>query len=310
MLSLCFAMGEGREYVMFQGVWTALLSPFRENGALDEQRLARQAVAVLEDGAAGVALFGTTGECSSIGLRDRKLGLSALLEAGVAPDRTVLGLCATAVEDAATQALQGCDVGVNAFLAPPPFYFREFEDDGLFEWYSALIEAVPAQARFVLYHIPQVTGVGLSLDLIRRLHAAFPGRLLAVKDSSGDWANACALMEAKLLPVLLGDERLLHRAAPLGCAGSISGVANLLPGRLARIVEGGPEDAPLCSLVDRIVARPVIPALKALLAEKLGDPAWLRVRPPFRPLQADVVEALRREAAQIEAANKQAGGHG
>ena len=90
-----------------------------------------------------------------------------------------------------------------------------------------------------------------------------------------------------MLPVLIGDERLLHKALPMGCAGSITGLANLYPERLCNIIASFTEDAMLSRTVDRIAALPVIPTLKVLLANVLGDPAWEKVRAPLTQLTAE-----------------------
>ncbi|RMD91358.1 MAG: dihydrodipicolinate synthase family protein, partial [Alphaproteobacteria bacterium] len=140
------------------------------------------------------------------------------------------------------------------------------------------------EARFILYHIPQLTQIPLSLALLRALADALGARICAVKDSSGDWQHTRALLDWGALPVLVGDERQLHRALALGAAGSISGMANLHPERLLRLFETDEEDRALSAQVERIVSMPVVPALKFLLARECADPEWERVRPPLSPL--------------------------
>ena len=132
-----------------------------------------------------------------------------------------------------------------------------------------------------------MTGVALSLQLVGRLAARFPRQLMAVKDSSGSWDNATELLALDAIPVLVGDERLLHRAAAMGGAGAITGIANLYPDRMHRIYSTATEDTVLSAEVTRIVAQPVIPALKALLSQHTGDPGWIRVRAPLEPLSAE-----------------------
>lgn len=265
------------------GISAALLTPFGSDGAIDAERLVRHAVEVTRRGAVGVTLFGTTGEGPSIGTGERDAVL-ALLAAALSPDRIVLGVSAASVEDAAAQVRQGLGHGICDFLLSAPFYYSPVDDDGLFTWHSRLLQATAVEARFVLYNIPQVTGVALSPALSGRLGAAFPDRIQAIKDSSGDWATARELLSDGRLPVLVGDERLLHRAVPLGCAGSISGLANLYPERVASVFAQAREDTALSRLVDRIVSGPVNATLKVLLARAKNDPVWETVRPPLSPL--------------------------
>ncbi len=281
------------------GVSAALVTPFAADGAIDPARAGDHAARLLSEGCDSVTLFGTTGEGASLGLRERAALHDGLLAAGVAPERIVCALAATALETAVDQARAALERGARRLLATPPFYFRGPADDGLFAWYAALIAALGgAGPRLILYHIPQVTGVPLSLALIRRLRDAFGPAILGVKDSSGDWATSRALLDEPDLAVLIGDERLLARAAPLGGAGAISGMANLFPALLARIVAGGAEPAGLAALVDAVCAHPVVPAVKALVAHHRGDPAWARVRAPLLPAPAPVAAAL---AARLDA---------
>lgn len=297
------------------GISAALLTPFAADGAIDAPRLARHARDLLARGVRSVTLFGTTGEGASVGLGEREAGLAALLgEAGIAPDRIVLGLCGTSVEDVHAQIAQGLARGVRRFLVPPPFYFADASQEGLADWFAALFAVAGEQARFILYHIPQLTRVPLSLALIVGLKERFGDRVIAVKDSSGSWDNARALLDWGGTDILVGDERLLHRAVALGAAGSISGMANLYPERLARVMESGEEDADLSRQVDHVVSVPVIPALKAMLATASGAPGWERLRPPLRALDPArraallaAVAGARPETASEAAAGSEAG---
>lgn len=268
------------------GLSVALLTPFAQNGQIDAARLGSHARTMLLDGADGVTLFGTTGEGASIAAQERITGIQALLAAGCPAAKVVLGICATSVGDAASQIAEGRRHGITEFLLLPPFYFKGSSDDGLFDWHVSLLEGTEPDTRFILYHIPQVSGVGIPVDLVGRLAAAAPGRVHAIKDSSGSWDNARALLELGVLTVLVGDERLLHRAMAHGAGGAISGMANLYPARMKRIVDTATEDRALSAEVTRVVSGPVIPALKAIMAQRSGDAGWERLRPPLMRLDA------------------------
>lgn len=274
------------------GISVALLTPFTADGALDLPCMGAHAQGLLRDGADGITLFGTTGEGASVGMEERGVAIDALVAQGLPAGRLTLGICATSVANAAAQVRQGLAAGIRVFLVLPPFYFPNPDQDGLFDWHAALMAATDPAAQFILYHIPQVTGVALSPALVDRLRIAFPARVRAIKDSSADWDTAQSFLALDGLSVLVGDERLLHRAAALGGAGAISGVANLHPARLRHVLTSKTEDAALSREVDAIVAHPVIPALKALLADRTGDAAWARLRPPLHPLAAPERAAL------------------
>lgn len=274
------------------GVSAALVTPFGEDGAAEPDRAAAHAWKVIDAGADGITLFGTTGEGASIGAADREAILYAILDAGVALERITACVCATSVEEAEAQARLSLRRGVRRLLLTPPFYFKGVSDDALFAWFSTLIRRMDGEPEIILYHIPQVTQVPLSLALIRRLKEAFGEVVFGVKDSSGDWENARALLPFDDLVVLIGDERLLARAAPLGGAGAISGMANLVPGILSRTIHEGVGDGRLDALVDEVVRHPVTPLVKALVGELTGEPGWRHVRPPLRAADPGVVRAL------------------
>src|SRR4029079_7305474 len=197
------------------GLSVALSTPFTEDRAIDLPRLVAHARQSLADGCTGVTAFGTTGEGASIGLNERQRALGALFGAGIAPrTQLVVGIAASSVEDAVTQGRAGLMLGCPSFLLAPPFYFKNPGDEGLFDWIAAVLTGLgPKASNVILYHIPQVTSVGLSIALIEDLKRTFPGQVAGVKDSSGDWNYAEALLRHHgELHVLIGDERLLARA--------------------------------------------------------------------------------------------------
>lgn len=274
------------------GISTALLTPFHDDGSINHALFCQHANHLLQNGPNGVTLFGTTGEGASIGLDERQTAIQAMLGSGVARDQMTLGLCASAISDAATQVQQGVAMGINRFLLLPPFYFKGLDDDGLYDWHAQLFEMAQPSARFILYHIPQITQVPLSIDLVMRLHAGFPDRVVALKDSAGQWNDTRAVLESKEIPVLVGDERLLHRAAAMGGAGSICGMANIHPRRLRTLFDTHAEDPGLSSEVDLIVSHPVIPALKCAMVAMTGNADWANLRAPLRPLAPTAKAAI------------------
>lgn len=274
------------------GISVALLTPFTAAGAIDTALMARHASGVIAAGAQGVTLFGTTGEGASIALSERPAVYSAMINAGIPSKQIFAGICATSPGDALAQVDQAVAHGITTFLLLPPFYFPAPGDAGLRDWHAQVFAQADPQARFILYHIPQLSGVPLSFDLVMGLRATHPERVIAIKDSSGDWANTERMLKHGNIPVLVGDERLLHRAIPLGAAGSICGMSNLYPARLSALFATAQEDAALSREVDAVVAGPVVPALKALMVAQTGEAAWAHLRAPLSPLPDEARTAL------------------
>ena len=245
-----------------------MVTPFREDGAVDLIRLRQHAARVLSEGCDSVTLFGTTGEGASVGLMERQRALGAL---------------AASLDDPRRRAL----------LVAPPFYFAGGED-GLFAYFSAMFTALGSKLRdVILYHIPAMTRNPISVALTRRLVEAFPGAVIGVKDSDGNWAaTEERLSLLKDLQVLVGDERHLSQAVRLGGAGSICGTSNFAADLLRPMVDRGLDQPTLVAMVNEVVSHPVVPAVKAAVAGKTGDAEWLRTRPPLEPLSAETALAL------------------
>lgn len=276
------------------GLSAALTTPFGKDLAIDSGRMTAHAWRLLETGCASVTLFGTTGEGASLAERERRAVLDAFTAAGIDPARLVAGISATAIGQAADQALAALDAGIDTLLVPPPFYFKEVSEEGLFSWYAALFEQIgPRAPRVLLYHIPQLTAAGLPLSLVRRLKQRFGALVLGVKDSGGHWPTTEQFLGEGDLAILVGDERHLARAIRLGGQGAISGMANIFPGELAGLVRTGKDIAWLSRMVDSVVKLPVTPAVKALVGLKQRDEGWNRVRAPLEPTPASDVVMLR-----------------
>jgi 4-hydroxy-tetrahydrodipicolinate synthase len=276
------------------GLSVALATPFAEDRSIDLPRLVAHGRQSLADGCTSLTVFGTTGEGASLGLGERQRALGALVGGGVDPGtQLVVGIAAASVEDAIAQGRAALMLECPSFLLAPPFYFKGALDEGLFDWFAAVLTGLgPKASNAILYHIPQVTSVGLSMELVDRLKKAFPKQVTGVKDSSGDWNNAQALLKRHGdLHILIGDERLLARAMNLGASGAITGLANIAPD-LMRVLIDGVEEPRVNAMVEQVLPYAVTAAVKALVGHRRGDPvAWSRMRAPLRSLgEADCIK--------------------
>ena len=269
------------------GLSVALATPFAQDWSIDLPRLVAHGRQSLADGCNSLTVFGTTGEGASLGLNERQRALGALVGAGIDPaTQLVVGIAAASVEDAIAQGRAGLMLGCPSFLLAPPFYFKSPGDEGLFDWFAAVLQGLgPKASNVILYHIPQVTSVGLSVELIDRLKKAFPQQVTGVKDSSGDWANSQALLEHHAdLHILIGDERLLAKAMNLGASGTICGLANIAPDLMQAPVNGM-EEPRIAEIIEQLVPFAFTAACKALVGHRRNDPgAWSRMRAPLRSL--------------------------
>jgi 4-hydroxy-tetrahydrodipicolinate synthase len=294
-----------------RGVFCAAATPIGEDGAPDLARLAKHAHQLIADGCDGVALLGTTGEANSFSLAERQQILEALVTAGIGPERLMPGTGTCAVPDTAALTRHALSHGVTKVVMLPPFYYKQPSDDGLFAAYSAVIENVAdPRLKVILYHIPQMSAVPLTLPLIQRLVTRYPDTVAGIKDSSGDFANMEKIVRA--LPgfsVLAGADPLMRPLLEIGGAGCITATSNLAGADLATVFHHHSDPARQAE-VDAAQARIVklreiagrfvqIPAVKAMLARRYGDPAWRRVRPPLMPLGAAEAAELDRLVSEV-----------
>ncbi|TMA13943.1 MAG: dihydrodipicolinate synthase family protein, partial [Deltaproteobacteria bacterium] len=144
--------------------------------------------------------------------------------------------------------------------------------------------------RVYLYHIPQVSQVGIPLAVIARLVRAYPGVVIGMKDSSGDFENTRAVLRAiSGFEVFVGSEKFLLSNLEEGGAGCITATANVNAAGIARAFRERSEERQ--REIDAVRAAfeqlPLIAALKEAVARRTGDASWRTVRPPLVELTAE-----------------------
>ncbi len=304
-------MSGDRGPLLPNGVVAPILTPFADDGSVSHPRMVDHAHRMLDDGCVGLAVFGTTGEALSVAARERTAALEALVDGGIDPRVLVVGTGLPNLPGTVHLTRHAVDLGCRACMVLPPFYFKDPAEEGLFRHFAGLVEAVDDdRLRIMLYHIPQVAGVGIPVSLASRLRVEFPDTVVAVKDSSGDWSNTEALFAVDGLTVYPGAELPLLDALDLGGPGCITATANVAAGPVAEVIrrhgEGGRAAAAVAMEVARAVRmmlqeHPAIPTMKGLVAHRLGDPTWANVRPPFLPADGGVMAGLARAIAEASA---------
>lgn len=294
--------------ILPKGVIAPNLTPFRDDLSVDTDRYVAHAKSLLDDGCVGLAPFGTTGEALSVGMAERKDALQALVDGGIDPKRLIPGTGLTNLPDTIELTRHALELGCAAVMTLPAFYFKGVSDDGLHAYFTRLIEGVDhADLKIYLYHIPQVSGVGLPVGLVRRLRQDFPDQIIGIKDSSGDWQNTAALLEIDGLIVYPGSELPLMEAMALGAPGCISATANLNAAAIAKsvaLLAAGRDDAARTHHAEVRKFREIvqgyapIPAQKRLLALSSGQADWANVRPPLLPMSEDAGRAVARELSE------------
>jgi 4-hydroxy-tetrahydrodipicolinate synthase len=233
--------------------------------------------------------------------------LDRLVASGVPAGKLMPGCGACSVTEAATLIRHAVGHGVGGVLMLPPFYYKGMDDDGLFDFFAAVIDRVGSAAlRMYLYHIPPQTVLGLSLDLVGRLIKAYPRTVVGLKDSSGDWSNTAALIEHfPGFAVFPGSEVFLLDGLRKGAVGCITASGNVNVPGIRKVYENWrTQDADALqaeiTLVRKTIqAYPMVPALKRIVAHFHNDPAWAAVRPPMVRLSEAQSASLIGDLAKI-----------
>ncbi len=274
---------------LYGGVNAAALTAMRADLSIDLDRMAAHCRWLLANGCNGLAILGTTGEANSLGISERIAVMEGLVERGIPAARLLPGVGTPALTDTVLLARRAAELGCPGVLALPPFFYKNPSEDGLFAWFSEVIQRTGTGTRMFLYHFPAQSAVPFTVDLVGRLLRAYPGTIKGIKDSSGDFANTRAYVEHFAqdgFEVYCGDDGHLHRLLQIGGAGSISAASNVTAAVNARVYAGwnGPEGAAaqetLSALRMAVTSAALIPGLKALVARHTGDDAWLNIRPP------------------------------
>ncbi len=280
-----------------EGVLSPVITPFRKDLSPDVDRFVRHCKWLMKSGCAGLAVFGTNSEANSMAVEEKLELLDALVKGGVPAASLMPGTGHCALTDSVKMTREAVRMGCGGVLMLPPFYYKGVSDEGLFRNFSEVIERVgDERLRLYLYHIPPVSNVPITLELIERLLTRYPGIVAGAKDSSGDWSNTKAMLDRfkdRGFDVFPGSEMFLLDGLRAGGKGCITATGNVNPGPIANVFRNW-KSAEADKLQEGInVTRkimqkvPMIPALKAVTAHFANDPAWKTVRPPLVELTAE-----------------------
>ncbi|WKZ46826.1 MAG: dihydrodipicolinate synthase family protein [Anaerolineales bacterium] len=293
------------------GVYAAAVTPLRQTdnhaSELDLEAVPALMQFLASRGCHGVALFGTTGEGPSFSPAEREALMRAALAARDLLDgfRLIAGTGTPSLSETIELTKLAFDLGYDAVLVLPPYYFRKAGDDGLFNWFSEVIrKAVPADKFLIGYHIPPLIGIGFSIPLLARLKEAFSTQFAGIKDSSHDAELARALGEkfGDDLLVLNGTDSYMQLAMENKAAGCITAPANLISPELREIWDLLNEGKDPAEAQQRVAEKrhilekypPFPPTLKALLHRMYGLPRWA-VRPPLEAITMEMEEKALQE---------------
>ncbi|MGI9380112.1 MAG: dihydrodipicolinate synthase family protein [Methyloligellaceae bacterium] len=292
----------------FSGVLVPALTPFGTDLSPDKGAFVEHCKWLLEQGADGLAVFGTTSEANSLGLTERMTLLDELVEAAISARKLMPGTGACSIEDSLVLTQHAVNLGCGGCLMLPPFYYKGVSDEGLFKAFATVIDRIGSDAlKIYLYHIPPVAQVPISLSLISMLLKQYPKTVVGLKDSSGDWENTKAVLtEFPGFETFAGSEVFLLDTLRNGGAGCITATGNANPAGIRNVFTNWQTDEAddlqnRITLVRKTIQKyTLVPALKVLIANMRSDPSWAKVRPPLVELSEEDAKNLIQDLEAID----------
>ena len=285
---------------MFIGTGTALVTPFRKDGSLDEQALRQLVKRQIEAGIDFLVPCGTTGESPTLTREEhlRVVEITVELAKGKVPVLAGAGGYNTAEVIALARELAA--LSADGILSVTPYYNKPTQE-GLYQHYRAIAAAVPLP--IILYSVQGRTGVNVEPATVKRLAAI--ENIVGIKEASGNVSQMAAILNA--VPddfiVLSGDDAITLPLIALGGRGVISVVSNEIPAEMSQLtrlaLQGDFDGArrihrryhPLME-INFVESNPI--PVKAALAEMgLLEPVWrLPLVPPKAENQARIRAVL------------------
>jgi 4-hydroxy-tetrahydrodipicolinate synthase len=280
-------------------VYAAAVTPLKPDFSPDVDAIPGFLSFLAGRGCHGALILGTTGEGPSFSPAEReRIWRAALKVREKHPDfRLLAGTGTPSLTETIDLTRLVFNLGFDAAVTLPPYYFRKATEDGVFAWFQELIEkAVPADASLLGYHFPGVAGIGFSIELLSRLKDAFPVQFAGIKDSSHseEFVRALGQRFGTDLVVLSGTDSDFSLALQNHAAGCITAPANLISPSLRQIYDVFSDGNDTTEIQARVSEKrhamehfmPFPASLKALLHRLYGLPRW-----PVRPPLVEISEA-------------------
>ena len=291
-----------KKFKIFEGVGTALVTPFRDN-AIDYGALSQLIDMQVEAGVEALIVGGTTGEAATLTPLERETLFHRARELTAGRVKLVLGTGTNDTAEALLRTRMAERIGCDGVLVVTPYYNKGTEE-GIFRHYLTIAEG--STLPVMLYNVPSRTGVNLGLNLLSRLseHPNIVG-LKEAGDSTDRLVALSAFGEA--LPLYAGNDSQIFPTLALGGAGVISVVSNLLPERVKAITDGYASGDRQRSLREQ---HRLLPLIRALFSETNPAPVKLamqelglcsgEVRLPLYEPRSSTADAVRKALSELE----------
>ncbi|OGV62125.1 MAG: 4-hydroxy-tetrahydrodipicolinate synthase [Lentisphaerae bacterium RIFOXYC12_FULL_60_16] len=217
--------------IMFEGTYTAIVTPFTRDGHVDYPRLQDLIERQVAAGITGVVPMGTTGESPTLDMKEHAEVVARTVTFANHRLSVLAGTGGNSTTEAIDLTRQAQQAGADGTLQVTPYYNKPSQE-GLYRHFSAVADiGLPV----VLYNVPSRTVREIAIETIVRL-AAHPN-IAAVKEAAGSVDRVSAIRNACHLPVLSGDDSLTLPMMMVGAVGVISVASNIIPEAIVQLVQ-------------------------------------------------------------------------
>jgi len=222
-----------RPHSMLTGSLVAIATPMRTGGALDLPALGRLIDFHVENGTAGIVVVGTTGESPTVDVDEHCSLIKAAVEFARGRIAVIAGTGGNATSEAIALTEFAKKAGAQSGLSVVPYYNKPTQE-GLYQHYRAI--AARTSLPIIVYNVPGRTGCNVEPRTLARL-SGIPN-IVGVKEASGNMQQMCEVCLAvpASFTVLCGDDALALPLMAVGGRGVISVASNLVPDRMAGLV--------------------------------------------------------------------------
>ncbi|HPL64273.1 MAG TPA: 4-hydroxy-tetrahydrodipicolinate synthase [Syntrophales bacterium] len=219
---------------MFKGAIVAIVTPFRKNGRVDEERFRELIEFQIKNGTDGIVPCGTTGESSTLSHKEHDKVIEIAVEQTRKRVPVIAGTGSNSTDEAIRLTKHAHQVGADGVLSVCPYYNRPTQE-GLYQHYRKIAESVPIPV--IVYNIPGRTGVNCMPETLARL--AKISNIVGVKEASGSikQMSDVILHCGKKFTVLSGDDAFTLPLMGIGGHGVISVISNVAPADMAALVD-------------------------------------------------------------------------
>jgi 4-hydroxy-tetrahydrodipicolinate synthase len=221
---------------MLKGVFTAIVTPFKKNGALDEEALCNLINEQLQAGIAGIVPCGTTGESPTLSHDEHNRVIEIVCKQVKGRCKIIAGTGSNSTDEAIRMTKYAKEVGADCSLQVVPYYNKPTQN-GLYNHFKSIAEAVDLP--IIVYNIKGRTGINLATTTLVELTKI--KNIIGVKEASGSIQQMMEVV--KRVPddfsVLSGDDNLILPLMAVGGHGVISVASNIIPKKMVDFVNFG-----------------------------------------------------------------------